>query len=240
MTIRSTGSPGQRSVSGGTTVVHANGLLFDLDGVLVDSAASIDRHWREFAKWYALDPCRLLEHSQGRRAADTITSVARDLPVDPVEAIARHEALEVSDQVGVLALPGTVDMLSLLSSSRWAVVTSASRPVARARMKAAGLPEPPVLISASDVPNGKPDPAPYRQGAIQLGLKPEGMVAVEDSPAGIESACTAGCKTLALTTTHAVRELQLANFCCPNLGAVEVAHADHELVQLRIPHLSSI
>jgi mannitol-1-/sugar-/sorbitol-6-phosphatase len=221
-------------------LVNARGLLFDLDGVLVDSAASIDRHWREFAKWYALDPDRLLDHSHGRRPADTITKVAGDLPVDPVEAIARHEALEVRDQLGVLPLPGTVDVLSLLSFSRWAVVTSASRPVARARMNAAGLPEPPVLISASDVPNGKPDPAPYQQGANQLGLKPEAMVAVEDSPAGIESACTAGCKTLALTTTHAVRELQLANFCCSTLQSVEVAHADYELVQLRITHLSSI
>ena len=142
--------------------------------------------------------------------------------------------------MGVLPLPGAVDMLSLLSLSRWAVVTSASSHVARARMKTAGLPEPPVLISASDVPSGKPDPAPYLQGAIQLALEPEGILAVEDSPAGIESASTAGCKTLALTTTHAVHELQLANFCCPNLQAVDVAHANADLVQLRVLHSSTI
>ena len=74
--------------AGPATVVNAEALLFDLDGVLVDSAAAIDRHWREFANWYGLDADRGLERSRGRRAAGTIMSLAGQLPVDPIEAIA--------------------------------------------------------------------------------------------------------------------------------------------------------
>ena len=239
MTSTSARPPDQASALSGVTVVNVRALLFDLDGVLVDSTAAIDRHWREFAKWYGLDPDQLLGGTPGRRAADTITDLGRTLPVDPVEAIARHEALEVRDQLGVGPLPGAAELLSLLCRANWAVVTSGSAAVARARLKVAGLPEPEVLICAHDVAEGKPGPAPYRQGAIQLGLKPEQALAIEDSPAGLESARAAGCKALALTTTHDLQELRSANFCCPDLRAVEVSHADRELVQLRIPSLLS-
>lgn len=226
--------------AGPATVVNAEALLFDLDGVLVDSAAAIDRHWREFANWYELDADRLLDRSQGRRAADTIMSLAGQLPVDPIEAIARYEAMEASDQIGVGPLPGAMEVLALLSVCNWAVVTSGSAAVAQARLKIAGLPEPPVLICAQDVVRGKPDPAPYEQGALQLGLLPEQALAVEDSPAGIESARAAGCTTLALITTHGLGELTSANYACPDLAAVEVVHADRQLVQLRVSDLLNV
>jgi mannitol-1-/sugar-/sorbitol-6-phosphatase len=234
VTPRSAPFSGPSSAAGRVTEVSAEGLLFDLDGVLVDSTAAIDRHWREFADWYALDAESLLQLTHGRRAADTITSLAADLPVDPGEAVARYEVLEAGDQAGVGPLPGAVELLALVSLCNWAVVTSGSVSVARARLKVAGLPEPPVLVCAQDVARGKPDPAPYERGARQLGLRPEQAIAIEDSPAGIESARSAGCKTLALTTTHYLHELTSADYVCTNLGAVEVAHADELLVRLRV------
>ncbi len=222
------------------TVVNAEAMLFDLDGVLVDSAAAIDRHWREFAHWYGLDADRLLDRTHGRRAADTIINLAGQLPVNPIEAIARYEDMEVSDQAGVGPLPGATEVLALLSICNWAVVTSGSMAVAQARLKTAGLPEPPVLICAQDVARGKPDPAPYEQGALQLGLRPDQALAVEDSPAGVESARAAGCTILALTTTHDLGRLRSANYACSDLSAVEVLRADEQLVQLRVSDLFNV
>jgi mannitol-1-/sugar-/sorbitol-6-phosphatase len=237
MTQKWTPLPDPSPAVGRVTVVNAEALLFDLDGVLVDSAAAIDRHWREFANWYELDADLLLGRTHGRRAADTIMNLGGQLPVDPSEAIARYETMEVGDQVGVGPLPGAPEVLALLSVCNWAVVTSGSMAVAQARLKTAGLPEPPVLICAQDVVRGKPDPAPYAQGALQLGLRPERTLAVEDSPAGVESARAAGCATMALTTTHNLGDLTSANYACSNLRGVEVLRADEELIQLRVSDL---
>jgi mannitol-1-/sugar-/sorbitol-6-phosphatase len=217
-----------------TMEVSVSGLFFDLDGVLVDSAAAIERHWREFASWYGLDAERLVQGTHGRRAVDTIMDLGPDLPVHPDEALERYEALDVSDHAGVQSLPGAAEILSTVSGCKWAIVTSGSPLAARGRLSAVGLPFPPVLISAHDVIAGKPDPAPYDQAAALLGVHPRQGLAIEDSPAGLASARSAGCRTLGITTTHDTHQLGPANFVCPDLRSVEVLHADKDRVALRL------
>jgi mannitol-1-/sugar-/sorbitol-6-phosphatase len=217
-----------------TTEVSVNGLFFDLDGVLVDSAATIERHWREFASWYGIDAERLVQGTHGRRAADTIMGLERELPVPAAEALDRYESLDASDHSGVRTLPGAAEILSIVSGCKWAIVTSGSPLAARGRLSAVGLPVPPVLITAHDVVAGKPDPAPYGQAAALLGVNPHNGLAIEDSPPGLESARSAGCKTLGITTTHDRRQLGPADFVCSDLGSVVVLHADKERVELRL------
>jgi mannitol-1-/sugar-/sorbitol-6-phosphatase len=202
-------------------VLAVRGLLFDSDGVLIDSTAAVEAAWRTFAGWYGLPAADLLAQAHGRRSQDVIASYADRLPVSPEQALRRLLADAVGDPAGMRVLPGAGPLLSGLPPRGWAVVTSGTRAVARARFAAAGLPEPPVLVAAEDVAAGKPDPAPYRLAAGRLGLDPADCLAVEDAPAGLASAAAAGCRTLALTTTHEAGALT-ADLLAPDLSAVRI------------------
>jgi mannitol-1-/sugar-/sorbitol-6-phosphatase len=218
----------------GTVELDVEGLLFDLDGVLVDSTETIGRHWRQFGEWYGLSVDRLSQGTHGRRSLDTIAALADSLPVSPEEALLRYEALDLEDQEGVRELPGAAELLSRIPPDKWAVVTSGSAAVASARLQVAELPRPQVLISAQDVIVGKPHPAPYERGAERLGVEPGRALAVEDAPAGLASARGAGCKTLAVVTTHAQSELTSADLLCVDLSSVEASCPDNDVVHLRI------
>lgn len=206
-----------------TSPLRAAGFLFDLDGVLVDSTAVVERHWRRLAATLGLDADRLLAGVHGRRSSDTIRAVTAHLPHLDVDAlVADFERGEASDLDGVVALPGAAATLDRLPAERWAVVTSGTATIAGARLAAAGLPRPRHLVTADDVPAGKPDPAPYRHGAGLLGLDPAACLAVEDAPAGLASALAAGCRTLALLTTHGPDRLAAAHHRAADLAQVEL------------------
>jgi sugar-phosphatase len=187
--------------------LEVRGILFDSDGVLIDSTAAVEATWRAFAGWYGLPAAELLATVHGRRSQDVIESYADRLPVSADEALRRLLADAVGGAATMSVLPGAARVLAGLPPRGWAVVTSGTRQVASARLAAAGLPEPPVLITAEDVPAGKPDPAPYRLAATRLGLDPADCLAIEDAPAGLASARAAGCRTLALLTTHRAEDL---------------------------------
>jgi sugar-phosphatase len=209
-------------VTGSVPVLSAAGFLFDVDGVLVDSTVTVERHWQQLAEEHGLDPSMLLADVHGRRSADVIRDLAASLRA-PVEQVVREfEAYDRVDQTGVTALPGAACTLHRLPPECWAVVTSGSAAVARARLRAAALPIPGVLVTADDVAAGKPDPAPYRLGAELLGLPPSRCLAIEDAPQGLLSAIRAGCRTLALLTTHAAHQLQGASVTTTDLTAVHL------------------
>jgi beta-phosphoglucomutase-like phosphatase (HAD superfamily) len=170
-------------------------VLFDMDGTLVDSTAVVERTWRRFARRHGLNAEAILAQSHGRRTEDT---VARFVPggIDAEAEAQRVIAEEVSDVEGIIAIPGAQDLLTTLPDGAWAMVTSAGRLLAEARMKAAGLPLPPVLISADDVAAGKPDPEGYLAAARRLGLAPQETVVFEDAEAGIRAARTSGARTV--------------------------------------------
>ncbi|UQA96454.1 HAD-IA family hydrolase [Streptomyces halobius] len=198
--------------------ISAEALLFDNDGTLVSSIASVDRCWTRWAKEYGVtaeDFARIQLH--GRPAVEIVADL---LPPDRIpEALARIEQLEVEDVAGgVVALPGTHALLADLPAERWAVVTSATRRLAEARLGEAGV-RPKHLISADDISRGKPDPEPFLLAAARLGVDPARCVVFEDAPAGLAAGRAAGMTTVALTTTHRAGELH-ADVVVPDLSAV--------------------
>ncbi len=184
-------------------------ILFDIDGTLVDSTSAVVRTWRKWAARHGLDAQEILRVCHGRRTEDTI---AEFLPVEQqAAAVAELEALELSDLDDVVALPATRELLPALPRHRWAAVTSGSRRLMEARLAAAGLPVPEVLVSADDVSAGKPDPEGYLKAASALGYDIAQCLVVEDAPAGVRAGGTAGAPTLAVATSHSSSELSAAD-----------------------------
>ena len=181
-------------------------VLLDLDGVLVDSTASIQRVLASWSELRSVDVDELMRLSHGRRVVDTLKLVAPHL--DPASEVAVLDAMEVDDAREVTATPGASQLLNMIPIDAWAVVTSASRAVARARMGSAGLPLPQILISAEDVALGKPDPQGYLKAARSLGVAPSDCLVVEDAPAGIEAGQAAGIRVVAVSTTHPATKLR--------------------------------
>jgi sugar-phosphatase len=205
-------------------------VLFDMDGTLVDSTAAVVRCWLRWAEEYDVDP-RRLAGSHGRPSAQIVAAL---MPPELVaESQARIDQLEVSDTGGVVLLPGATELLATLPAHRWAVATSCTAELARARIEASGLVEPKILVTASDVERGKPDPQPYLLAAERLGVDPRRCLVVEDAPAGLVSARAAGATTVAVTTTHPPEELRPhADAVVPGLSALRVAaHRDGLRVQ---------
>src|SRR5207302_536617 len=112
---------------------------------------------------------------------------------------------QTADTVGVVALPGAFELLS--GHKRLALVTSCPRRLAEARLRAAGLPIPPVMLTPESWKKGKPDPEPYLLAAKALCVPPSECVALEDSQPGLESALQAGTRVIAVLTSHAPADL---------------------------------
>ncbi|WP_416530640.1 HAD family hydrolase [Streptomyces coelicoflavus] len=205
--------------------LHAQALLFDNDGTLVSTLDSVRRCWTRWAVEYGITAERFGQvELHGRPAAE----IAADLlPTARVaEAVARIEQLEVEDVPGggVHLLPGTREFLDALPADRWAVVTSATRRLAEARLDAVGI-LPKTLVAADDITRGKPDPEPYLLGARALGVDPAACVVFEDAPAGLRAGRAAGMRTVALATTHPAGELD-ADLVVEDLSALSALVTD--------------
>lgn len=205
-------------------------ILFDLDGVLIDSGDLVLDHWRTFADWYGLSQDDVLADVHGRRAVDVIRQALADRPPPEVEdAIRRHEELEVADTDGVVALPGASALLDGLSADRWAIVTACSGPLARARISAAGLPAPAIVVASEHVSEGKPAPDGYLAAASRLAAAPGSCVVIEDAPHGLTAGRAAGAYVLAVTTTHLADDLTAADVIVPDLSAVRITPGNRGL-----------
>ena len=198
--------------------LKARALLFDLDGVLVDSTASVEKHWRNWANRHGLDADALIAVVHGRRAIDTIRERAPHL--DAEAELASLVAAEAEDTSGVVAMPGAARLLASLPARRWAIVTSGVREVALARLKAAGLPMPNVLVTADRVAKGKPDPEGYLAAAAELRERPAHCIVVEDAPAGVEAAKRGGMRCIALLTTHRAEDVDNATVIARDTTAI--------------------
>ncbi len=183
--------------------ITVDAVLFDLDGTLADSTASVDRSWRQLADRLGIDFEAMNGCYHGVPARQTLT---RLMPTSSAAEIDEVNAwlgdIEASDFEGVVAIVGAVAMLEALPADRWAIVTSGTRRLATGRMAAAGIPMPGQLITADDVTVGKPDPAPYLLAAQRLGFEPKRCLVVEDAPAGVASGLASGAMVLGLRTTH--------------------------------------
>jgi sugar-phosphatase len=204
-----------------TSAMELSAVLFDLDGVLVDSAASVELVWEEWAREHELSVEDVLASIHGRRARDIVPMFAPDLAVD--DEIRRLAAAEIARIDEVKMAPGAHECIRVVAQMPWGVVTSGGRELASRRLDAVGLPIPEVFVTQDDVRAGKPDPEPYAYACRLLGVAPGECLVVEDSPAGVTAALRAGARVLAVTTTHAAPELGDADLVLPGLNEV----ADH-------------
>lgn len=179
-------------------------VLFDMDGTLIDSTPAVRRSWDTWAVEHGLTSEDLDAH-HGIPSAGVVRAVLPEHLHDT--AISRINELELTDVHDVVVLPGAAEALAALVGARNAIATSCTVPLARARIRAAQLRPPSVLVTADDVEHGKPAPDPYLEAARRLGVAPTDCLVVEDAPAGLASARAAGCHTLALVTTTAAEDL---------------------------------
>jgi sugar-phosphatase len=191
-------------------------ILFDLDGVLVDSRLAVERAWRGWATARGLDAERIVGLLHGRRAIDVVRLVAPHL-----DAAAEKRTLiarELDDTDGVVAAPGAARLVATLPPAAWAIVTSGTRAIATARLERARLPIPDVLITADDVIDGKPHPEGYLRAAALRRVPPARCIVVEDAPAGVAAGRAADMTVIGVAPVAA--PLTGARVCIPSLAAL--------------------
>jgi len=206
-------------------------ILFDLDGVLVDSTECVERTWRGWATRHSLDPDTVISLAHGRPTRETVRLVAPELGVEAEAALL--EAGEAMASEGIYKIPGAREILESLPKGSWAVVTSGTRAIAEFRLKLTGLPIPPVLICADEIERGKPDPQGYLTAAAQLNRSADECVVFEDAPLGIEAARAARMRVIAIAATYARDRLASADAVVETLADLTI-RSDADGVQIDI------
>jgi mannitol-1-/sugar-/sorbitol-6-phosphatase len=214
------------------TTFRCAAVLFDLDGVLVDSTRSVERQWRIWAREHGIDEEKAVAIAHGVRAVEVIRTIAPHL--DAEAEVVKLEALEAADHAGVAVMPGAIELIHAIPDGRWGVVTSGRRNLAASRLELAGIPSPPAMVTASDVTKGKPHPEPYLKGAELLGVNPTECLVIEDAPAGIRSAHAGGMKVIALASTYPASALNEADAVVSKLDQIQIAFDGVRMLQVSI------
>jgi len=206
---------------------RCSAILFDLDGVLVDSTRSVSRQWRRWAGENNISPEEVLKIAHGVRTIEVVRLLTPHLNAEA--EVKKIEQREADDTDGVVVMPGAEELIQSVPAGRWCVVTSGTRYLATSRLRLGNLPVPRVLVSADDVVKGKPDPEPYLKGAELLGVNPAECLVIEDAPAGIVAAHAGGMKVIALTSTYPATELEEADAVVSALQQIRVNQQDGQL-----------
>lgn len=197
---------GLESTVAESVLVSCAALLFDMDGVLIDSTPAVERVWSGWAREHGLDPTQVIAHVHGRPSMSTIRHF---LPNSDCEMENRDvERREIDDTEGIVLLPGAADLLRSLPRDRWTIATSCTRALAEVRLRAAGLPIPERMVTSTDVSHGKPHPEPFLKAAAKLGFPASECIVVEDVAAGVCAGKSAGSRVIALRTTILDPELR--------------------------------
>ena len=202
-------------------------ILFDLDGVLVDSAECVERTWRNWASRHRLDPEQVIAFAHGRRTIETVRLVAPGLNV--AAEVAELEASEAMKTDGIYEIEAARDLLERLPVERWAIVTSGTRAVAEFRLKHTHLPVPSVMICADEIARGKPDPEGYLVAAARLNETPADCIVIEDAPSGIAAARAAGMRVVAIASTFPPERLAEADAVVKDLSDLNVVSDNHTI-----------
>jgi mannitol-1-/sugar-/sorbitol-6-phosphatase len=195
-------------------------ILFDLDGVLVNSAECVERTWRAWAARHNLDPEKIIAYAHGRRTIETVQLVAPELSAD--EELRTLESSEAMTAEGVYEVEGARELLESLPRDRWAIVTSGVRPVAEFRIRLTGLPSASVMICADDISRGKPDPEGYLKAAAGLRQSAADCIVIEDAPAGIEAAHNGGMRAIGIASTYSTDRLSTADAVVQRLSDLAI------------------
>jgi len=188
------------------------GLLFDMDGTIIDSTSAVEKHWHTIGEELGVDPKVILETSHGRRSIDVLKLISPEKAnwdyIKHMEGL-----LPLKYGADACEIPGARTLLNQVIDKKvpWAIVTSGTTPLVTGWLNVLKLPIPESLIVAEDVEAGKPDPTCYLMGREKLGLGAGAEVLVlEDSPAGITAGKKAGCKVLAVVTSHTIEQIAAA------------------------------
>jgi len=214
-------------------LIRCQGILFDMDGILISSLGSVVRSWTRWGEMRGIDVEQALKTAHGRRAIETVALLRPDLNAEAELKIL--EDFEIADNEGLRALPGVNELLRSLPADRWTVVTSATEKLARARLADGGIPVPTRLVTADQVTRGKPRPEPFLAGAALLGFKPEECVVFEDSSSGVIAGRAAGCTVIATTFSHSVESLEAAHYLIEDLTGVTAAQDEDGIVLRFVP-----
>jgi mannitol-1-/sugar-/sorbitol-6-phosphatase len=209
--------------------IQCKAVLFDLDGVLIDSTRAVARVWHRWAVEHGFNPDEVVSRAHGR---PSLTTVREYLPnADHAVENREVERREMADLEGVVLLPGSLRLLAELPPDRWTIVTSCTRPLAQTRIWAAGLPIPKLMITSNDITNGKPHPEPYLKGASVVGFCATDCVVVEDVPAGIRAGKASGARVIAFRTTVKDPELVAAgaDWVVNNCASITVSNKAPDL-----------
>lgn len=200
--------------------IRCKAILFDMDGVLISSVASVERSWTKWARMRGVDPELAIRTAHGCRAIETVALLRPDL--DSEAELRLIEKIELADGEGLAVLPGVLKLLTALPPERWTVVTSATERLARLRLALSGIPVPCRIISADNVTQGKPQPTPFLAGAALLGFAPQDCVVLEDAPSGVLAGRAAGCTVIATPFSHPIASLAAAHYLVNGMTGVAV------------------
>ena len=211
----------------GTSPLVCKAILFDLDGVLVNSAECVERTWRSWSSRHGLDADEVISVAHGRRTIETVRKVAPHLDA-PSEVIALEER-EALTSDGVYEIEGARDLVTRLPTDRWAIVTSGTRVIASFRLNLVGIPIPRVMVCADEISHGKPHPEGYLTAAWSLGFAPSDCVVIEDTPPGIEAAHAGGMRAIAVAATYPRGELSDADVIVERLTELDVSIVGNQI-----------
>lgn len=215
------------SSSGHQVEIQCQGVLFDMDGILVSSLGSVERSWTKWAELRGVDPELTCRTAHGCRAIDTIGKMRPDL--DAELELKVIEDIEIGDNEGLTVLPGVLEMLNALPADRWTVVTSSTKKLALVRLAVGGIPVPRTIIAADFVTRGKPHPEPFLTGAAALGFAPKDCVVFEDSASGSQAGRAAGCTVVATTFSHPMESLEAAHYIVEDLTGMRATVSSNGL-----------
>jgi sugar-phosphatase len=219
------------SIAPSPVQIHCQGILFDMDGILISSLGSVERSWAKWGLLRGVETALAIKTAHGCRAIETVARLRPDL--DAEEELKVIEEIEIADKEGLNVLPGVLDLLSAVtaasgSQDRWTIVTSATERLARVAV--GGIPVPARIVTADRVTRGKPHPEPFLAGAALLGFPPEECVVFEDSTAGTQAGRAAGCTVVATTFSHPIETLGAAHYLVGDLTGVRAAPQGDGLV----------
>ncbi|KAI9500509.1 DL-glycerol-3-phosphatase [Coemansia spiralis] len=205
--------------------ISAQGILFDLDGTLVNTVACVEKWWRKIAAKHNVDGVELLNNIHGHPTYDVLCKWfpkemhSKDCAQQLEEAVMR-------DPEGVFAVPGTHELLQALANDKWAIVTAATPILATTRLRQANLPVPDKLVSANDVQKGKPHPSCYQMGAEMLGIAPSSAIVFEDSVNGVKAGVAAGAITVGILTSTTEQKLRAAGaqYVIRDFTSIQIKH----------------
>ncbi len=211
--------------------LRVDAVIFDMDGVVIDSGDVYAKHWRSWGLQHGIDFDAEIAHVHpGRPPLETIRVVAPHLDAE-AESLDFNDALDADDGGdAIAAMPGAAALLAGLPPDRWTIATSAFRNIAIVWLEHCGLPVPPALVTVDDIEHGKPAPDPYLRAAELLGVDPARCLVVEDAPAGVQAAKSAGATVLALRTTHGREDLALADHHTRGLHTISATVRDGQIV----------